>query len=612
MLLDNRRILQVRNKALLEKLTDYESSRCEVIASRASVPTLMVTKEGQSISYHSRYNPEQEAEKFIESQLDEQTEYVLLIGIGLGYALKSLKNNYPKVKFSIFEPDLDVMNCFLQHFDLSKVNSKNIDYIFSDVSELFNVINLYENLKDKNAKLVIHPVAERLCSKSIEQFNNGLKDYIRSQKQGMLTDLKFQLRWIENSIVNFNEVLSTPNIFKHIDQSNLQKKPVIIVAAGPSLDLEIENLRTIKEQGTAYIFAVGSAVNTLIRHNIYPDALFSYDPQRFNKAVVEKIKELNLNIPLVFGSSVGYETIQNYPGPKAHFITSQDTISPHFIDGINENIVSDAPTIAAITLQIVAMLGMGPILLVGQNLSITKEKTYASGIDYYAEKVNTNEEILKTHRPIISTTNEEVYTNDSYVSMRNAIQMVIAQNGLKNQVINTTVNGAPIEGTLFLPLQEAMLKILGEEKIVDTDLFDKENNYDKVQAIKQFWRLEDAFNSLIKDFKKAIEFDNKLKNAYQHKIITNVQSLFAEYDKYFQRIEANEFFKLIVRPITRVQYKDLLNSAKKLRNEKRPLVKLKIYCESHSKYIPLIYLAINQIQPAFGEIKQAELFKNKG
>lgn len=76
-----------------------------------------------------------------------------------------------------------------------------------------------------------------------------------------------------------------------IDQKAFEGKPAIIVAAGPSLSEEFEHLKFIKENGLAYIFSVGSAINALIEHGIYPDAACTYDPKERNQNVIRIIKD---------------------------------------------------------------------------------------------------------------------------------------------------------------------------------------------------------------------------------------------------------------------------------------------------------------------------------
>src|SRR5690606_4805399 len=128
-------------------------------------------------------------------------------------------------------------------------------------------------------------------------------------------------------------------------------------------------LKEIKKQGLAYIFAVGSANKALIAHGIHPDAVFTYDPQGHNASVFKELMDNgHTTIPMVYGTSVGFETVQLYPGPKFHFVTAQDTITQNFHE-TTLPIVNDAYSIAIVTLQILYHLQVKKVILVGQNFA---------------------------------------------------------------------------------------------------------------------------------------------------------------------------------------------------------------------------------------------------
>lgn len=608
MIIDNRLVLQVKNKVLLEKLENHENTTCEVIQAKNGMNTLIMTQENKKISYHSRYNPAQEAATILKNQMQPKTKYVVLIGVGLGYIVHELIKNYPDVRFSIYEPNLDVMSSFLNHYNLSKLRAKKLDKVFSYPLELGNFDGFFDNLSEKEAQIVVSPIAETLYSVEIEKFKKALKDYMKSNKDTAITDLRFQMRWTINSIVNFTEVIQSPNFFEHIDLTKLTNKPALIVAAGPSLNDEIDNIRFIKEHGKAYIFAVGSAVNTLISNEIIPDALISYDPTPLNAKVVEKIKKLKLKIPLIFGSSIGYEVLREYPGNKIHFFTTQDSINRN-MTGSQTHVVPDTPTVAAMALYIIGGVKMNPIMLVGQNLSITKERKYADGIDY----INNNEvseQTLKSYKPVISTTNEEIYTDDSYLGMKNALEAFIYKIG-PGKVFNTTKNGLPIEGAPFITLDSLIKTHLQKNDVVYKDVFEKINSYNIKQALKNFEAYESQFDDLIMHFKKVVEIDKKIIEAYQSKVINNVQAYLIEFDKHFGKIEKNLFFLRTLAPITRAQYKKLVKDSEEVRIEKRPLQKIEKYLNTYSKYIRTMYAGIIEIQPAFAELKKSDLFKKE-
>lgn len=609
MLVDNRSIMKAKNNILFERLNHLanEDSTMEVVESKIGVPTLIMHHNGQVISYHSRYNPIREAETFVHSQIDSQTTYVLFVGVGLGYNVKALIENYPKVRFSVFEPNLEMMAAFLNHVNLAKVKPQQIDQIFQDVKDLAKVERFFDKLEESTVKIIIHPIAEKYFAENINGFLEMLKNYLDQKKGNILTELKFQTRWTMNAIANLGEVIQSPDFFHDLNYEKLKSKPVLIVSAGPSLNEELERIRTIKQEGSAYIFAVGSTVNVLINNDIMPDALFLYDPLPFTSNVVKKIKELNLNIPLIFGSTVAYEVLHEYPGKKIHFITSQDSISPELIKDSELVIVPDASTIAAVALFIIGKVQMGPIIYVGQNLSITKEKAYAEGTGHYNTKVT--EEKLQGYEQVLSTTNEVIYTDSAYKDMAEAIKLNIERLGLQGKVINTTQNGLPIEGTIFMSLQEVMAKYLTIPNVVDSTVFEGNASYNVSNVVKNYGKLEQSFDALIKDYKKLLAKIEVIANAYEKKLVTNASKLIQDYDMVLTSFENNFFFEQVIVQITRQQYKAFVRDAKKVHEEKLPLKKLEKFLEIHPKYMRAAYVAINEIQPAFGELKKNELFK---
>lgn len=606
MLVDNKNVLLTKNKNIIKEVENIQVDSLEIVTSKSGKSTLILDNNGQKLSYHSRYNPVQEAKTIISNNVDVKTEYVLFIGVGLGYVIQELVNAFPEVKFSIFEPNVEVLKVFLENFNLSEIKVKKFDKITNNVDD---VLAMLEQLSNERTKIIVHPLYSKIYSSELNTLNEHLKKHLESKKLNTLTDLNFQLRWLENSVVNFSEILTSPNLFIDIDTHQFQDKPVLIVAAGPSLDQEISNIKTIQLEKRAYIFAVGSAVNTLLSKGIVPDALFTYDPLKNNAKVVQKIKDLQLKLPLIFGSSVGYETLQNYPGKKVHFFTSQDSFNTYLIERPKNEQIADAPTIAAIALNIVAKLNMGPILLVGQNLSFTKEKTYASGIEYIDNTAVKNR--MVNALSMSSTTGEIVYTTQSYLGMKTALEAIIRVYNLQGKIYNTTYNGLPIAGAEYFNLEALMDFVLKTENICSDLQWEAENSYDQKLIIKKFSDFEMQFDNLLMEFKKVLEIEAEIMNVYQNKIINKVAGLLDKYDTKFLKMEQNVFYRQVIVPVTRVQHKQLINNSHKVREEKRPLKKIELFLQIHSKYLRAIHAAIIQIQPAFEELKKSEVLKEK-
>lgn len=208
-------------------------------------------------------------------------------------------------------------------------------------------------------------------------------------------------------------------------ESIFNNKVAIIVAAGPSLNYEIDNLRIVKEKGLALIFSVGSAINTLMYHKITPDAIIAFDPS--DDAIVCKkfIEEDIASIPMIFGSSIGSAVIRSYKGPKTHMLIDKDPISNYFLidnNGRELERASDAPSVAVVTFELLYKLGFSTILLVGQNLFYKNNLNYAEGIDY---QITIDPENGKKLETVIDAYGNQVYTNASFNLMRRQMEFYI-------------------------------------------------------------------------------------------------------------------------------------------------------------------------------------------
>ena len=132
-------------------------------------------------------------------------------------------------------------------------------------------------IPEEKILIIEMPRYKRVFPAYCNEFHRVVKESIESKRLNLHTNQRFQKRWVYNSLKNHDYVQETSNILK-FDFSPFRDKPLMIVSAGPSLALEMNNLKYIKENKLAYIFCVGSAINALIENDIVPHAMFTYDP----------------------------------------------------------------------------------------------------------------------------------------------------------------------------------------------------------------------------------------------------------------------------------------------------------------------------------------------
>lgn len=573
-LIDNRNVLRLKDRALLQQLSKWEEQQptgeIVVETAKSGALTMKVVLDGKSQYMQSKYDPIKEAERFASKFTEESSAHVLFVGIGLGYHIQAFMQHHPDTKFSIYEPNEEVLYTYTSHCRLDELPLRQLHNIFTGTDERIIQQEIQQLLTASNQmlKIITLPVYEKLYGSQIHTILEKALVALKDKRSSLATNVAFQKRWTINSIKNFPTVLSTPNILHDIDKSAFEGKPAIIVAAGPSLNEEFENLRYIKEHGLAYIFSVGSAINALIEHDIYPDAACTYDPKERNQNVIKIIKDRNIStIPLIYGSSVGYESLQNYPGPLLHMITSQDTISNNLLNHKKEKlkIINDAPSIAIITFQLLSMLGFNEIILVGQNLAFHNSKRFADGIKYQhisneITEVEKNEMIL-----IDDVYGNKIYTNEMYYRMREQLEFYISKYKHVN-VINTTKGGALIKGTEFVELKNLIKNNL-KFRVVRTQWFLANNIYNKENVNNKLRDLVQKSDLLKHNINYMFQILEMLSNNIQFISTKEIEFTFMLLDKEMKKIESNLFYKIVIEPMIRVENNILI--------EKIPLIKYK-------------------------------------
>lgn len=588
-----------------------KNNKIKVTPAKNGLPTMSIEVNGQEIYMNSKYNPLQEAERLVEQIKDvDSYDHVLFYGMGLGYHIEILLKKYAHISFSLYEPNEEVFTLFLENRQLNEVlplSRLKEFYIQTQKStnekELIRILDL---IATKKVLFVSLPSYERIFKEQYEQFTKLFKQMVSRKTSSLKVNVSFEKRWVLNSLRNLTKVIQTPNIMHDIDKKIFKGKPAVLVAAGPSLEEDIEYIRYIKQNSLAFIFAVGSAISVLLKYDILPDAACTYDPGVNNYKVFEKIISKGISsVPMIFGSSVGYETLISYPGPMVHMITTQDTISSLFCRStITEQLqrVDDAPSIAVITLQLLHSLECSPIILAGQNLAFKDEKRYSSGIAYYEDNNKVNEQELKNAILVEDVNGKSIYTNKSFDSMRKVLE-TYACRYTDVEIINTTKGGARIQGTQFQTIENVIRDKLCQP-VKANWYVESKNSYDmgflasKVEFMsKQHKILESLFQSLlgilrtidrIADANRQNEFDRMM----------------PKIDKVFHKIDKNLFYLNIIRPMKRVQYENLLQQIAQLRFNKDLEYKGRMIVEQIGKYLGQCLNDMNEVKPIWANIAQ--------
>lgn len=265
------------------------------------------------------------------------------------------------------------------------------------------------------------------------------------------TQLEKSVSFLKNALIN--APLATGRLRMEQFKGVLKNRPALIVAAGPSLNKQMEMLAQNKDLFT--IFAVDRVWPILKKHGITPDVVVSLDPGSKPSWPDNAIDDETLFM-VDLGSSPELVWSHN----KNHLFTSCNTDVNACLKelGVDVEYMSTGGSVATTALSIALVMGANPIVLIGQDLALTGGQAYAEG---YMHKPNA--EFLKEQYDngfdIVGYNGETVRTDRQLLFYKTWFENRIQALPAETMVINSTEGGACIEGALQLPFSAVCAEI---------------------------------------------------------------------------------------------------------------------------------------------------------
>ena len=311
-----------------------------------------------NINIHSSYNPEKEAERFV--NLIEATINPSIIFItepGFSYCAKYLRQRFPNSKliairytnlFNKYDNQWDLCLYFCEITNENELKTKFYE-LFSD-EEICSAIFLSWQPSSK-----VFVENESIVWKLI-------KDIVIKSRTVLFTRSYFSSRWMLNQI----------NFCKHLKTIYSIKKGtcnIAITASGPSLKSSLPYIK--QNRKNFFLIAVSSSIVTLINSQIIPDLIITTDGGWWAKKHLECFKEFNIPIAIPCEANIQKE-----------YFSTQKIIPLSYSDGI------DSKLLQTCNIQAIPAVRNGTVsgTALDLALSITKGKIYFFGLDLSTTK----------------------------------------------------------------------------------------------------------------------------------------------------------------------------------------------------------------------------------
>jgi|GEM_PF-118763 len=376
-------------------------------------------------------------------------EKFIFFGVGLGSHIVKIDKKISAKVYLIIEDDLELFRLSLfatKYYELAS-SSKLIfsifdtDAEFSNKSIAFLNINFYQNhyikyfqmLNQNEKKLHLFHLQIASQSHNLFLYSSILEQYLRP------------LDYLHNG---FNFL----NILKSYQQTSLGTKPVILLAAGPSLQ---NNIAWLKENHHKFIIVALSAIlNILEREDIKPDFVTNLDG--FPQSIVHFTKLQNIsflqNTIFLFSSRTLREIINILPRQNIFFFESGTTYKEGFGN-------MSAPCVGSTTYLLLIALGISELYLLGLDLAIDKTtgKSHSDGHEYMQTlDISTCHEESDTvsFRDTLVTVDgnfeDTVYTTLDFFASINSINAISSGFKKDTQNVYNLSNGAKFINTVSI------------------------------------------------------------------------------------------------------------------------------------------------------------------
>lgn len=467
-----------KNLALLKSLhpNAYEilknsrpSKQYEVTLSQTGIPTLSYIKPNNSKIYLlSKYDPVQEAKRYIDSLgVGDFTNFIVL-GMGLGYQLNELIKTIPKhSKIIVIENDAKLARLTLETNDLNQALSyPGLTFSFpNNIKEITSNLECEKINFSLNGYRIIHQNSlSQVNPKESTEVLTELNKFFQASTVELKTHSAKSKIFSNNIYKNFKNLVTSPGI--NVLKNSFPNIPVIICSAGPSLDKNIQFLKAKREN--FLLISVATGLRPLLKDKISPDFVIAVDPDEITAQFFNLQKKL-MDTWLVYDPVIPEVIPTSFTGKRLVYDSSINLaqwIQSHL--GQNGSL-GNVFSVAHAAYQFAKFIGCSPIIFIGQDLSFQQKRLHSRNSYYFQHKEDLINRLktmeywddLKFQKYSTNMLERRSIFNSpliTTISMDTYSQMFSTKIDDSGKTINATEGGVGLRNTKTIQLREAINK----------------------------------------------------------------------------------------------------------------------------------------------------------
>lgn len=393
-----------------------------------------IDKDDRKIYFHSNVIPSKEALLLATKWYRNDRFHYIVYGLGLGYHVIELINISDSIMVDVYESSSEVIELARSYGVLSELE-KSAQFILHYDPDFQKIAAC--DMDGEYTKFVAHYPSVRIITdaRKREWFENYFTNYNAVSNQ----ELTMLRSFVENQKIDA----------KSVDEilPSLKDKDVYVIAAGPSLDKNMNQLKNVSDNGV--IISTGTVLKKLLANDIVPDYVVIIDANSPTLKQIEGIE--NCDVPLIFLSTAYYGTVAAYNADR--YIACQ-----HGYDKAQElakkngyRLYNTGGSVTTLCIDIALQAHCKRLICVGLDLAFTGGYDHASDTAQ-AKAVDDNAVI---YRRVASVDGGYVNTSKGLDVFRLWIEKRIKDvNDI--EIIDATEGGALIKGMKIMPLSECV------------------------------------------------------------------------------------------------------------------------------------------------------------
>lgn len=368
-----------------------------VIATDDGVPAIELVQGASAVALCSRRRPLDEARRLIEPVDIADAAIFVVLGFGAGYHVAELARKVGRSGLIVvFEPDVALLRTAMEQIDHSGWMAGANTAILTDPDDagaMAAAVQGLEGLVALGVKVIPHPASEGRLAPVRKRFDDTFNRIIEALTLTARTSLFQSKVTLRNLIQNAEHYVLRGGSARY--RESIKGRPAVFVAAGPSLERNLDLLAQPGVCDRVVIIAVQTVLKTMLARGIRPHFVTALDYSELSLRFYEGLTKQDVEgVTLIIEPKVNRGVADAFPGEivcvddkHLNTLLGSELVAHR---GENGGIVPCA-TVAHLAYHWARFLGCDPVAVIGQDLGFTDGLYYASGAaihDTWAGELN--------------------------------------------------------------------------------------------------------------------------------------------------------------------------------------------------------------------------------